>query len=180
MALWFVWAFDVQNGYHVLVHIGGWTLAILVGARIASIVIFGALARVFNVRDESAESLAHRHAYRYYPLLRRVIVLGDRHRHRAGAAAGVGRPMSSTCSRPGTIGHRFASALATIGVAAVIAVIVWEVVNVSVERRLDRWTTSGDLRARRASAHAPADAAQRALLRDRAGGRADRPERDSA
>jgi hypothetical protein len=27
MALWFVWAFDVQNGYHASVHIGGWTVA---------------------------------------------------------------------------------------------------------------------------------------------------------
>jgi small-conductance mechanosensitive channel len=30
-------------------------------------------------------------------------------------------------------------------VAAVIALVVWEIVNVSVERRLDSWTTSGDL-----------------------------------
>jgi small-conductance mechanosensitive channel len=47
--------------------------------------------------------------------------------------------------RTGTIGHRLASAIITIGVAAVIALLVWEGVNVSVEQRLDSWTTSGDL-----------------------------------
>ncbi|MFL9965808.1 mechanosensitive ion channel [Paraburkholderia sediminicola] len=144
MALWFVWAFDVQNGYHALVHIGGWTVAILVGARLGSIVIFGALARLFHVQDESDKSLVHRHAYRYYPLLRRVIswVIGI---ITALALLQVWGVDVVDLFRPGTIGHRLASALATIGVAAVVALIVWEIVNVSVERRLDSWTTSGDL-----------------------------------
>jgi small-conductance mechanosensitive channel len=144
MALWFVWAFDVQNGYHALLHVGGWTVAILVGARLASIVIFGALARLFQAQDESAKSLVHQHAYRYYPLLRRMIgwVIG------VVTALGLLQVWGADVVdlfRAGTIGHRFASALVTIGVAAIIALIVWEIVNVSVERRLERWTTSGDL-----------------------------------
>ncbi|MFM0143843.1 mechanosensitive ion channel family protein [Paraburkholderia sp. RL18-085-BIA-A] len=144
MALWFVWAFDVQNGYHALVHIGGWTLAVLVGARLASIVIFGALARLFHVQDEPEKSLVHQHAYRYYPLLRRVIgwVIGI---VTAFALLQVWGVDVVDLFRAGTIGHRLASALATIGVAAVVALIVWEVVNVTVERRLNSWTTSGDL-----------------------------------
>ena len=48
MALWFVWALDVQNGYHTLLHLGGISLAVLVGARVVSIVVFGALARIFH------------------------------------------------------------------------------------------------------------------------------------
>ncbi|WP_175149822.1 mechanosensitive ion channel family protein [Paraburkholderia ultramafica] len=144
MALWCVWAFDVRNGYRALIHIGGWTVAILVGARVVSIVIFGALARLFNVQDDSARSLLHQHAYRYYPLMRRVI----------GWVIGIVTALTLLqvwgvdvvdLFRPGTIGHRLASALATIGVAAIAALIVWEIVNVSVERRLDLWTTSGDL-----------------------------------
>ncbi|SEF12853.1 hypothetical protein SAMN02787142_7934 [Burkholderia sp. WP9] len=70
MALWLIWAFDVQNGYHTLLHLGGISLAVLVGARVVSIVIFGALARLFHVQDDAARSLVHQHAYRYYPLLR--------------------------------------------------------------------------------------------------------------
>ncbi|WP_233835695.1 mechanosensitive ion channel family protein [Paraburkholderia sp. ZP32-5] len=143
MALWFIWAFDVQNGYHALVNIGGMTLAILVGARLVSIVIFGALARIFDVQDES-RSLVHQHAYRYYPLLRRVVswIIGIVTALALLQAWGVD---VIDLFRAGTIGGRLASALVTIGVAAVVALVVWEVVNVAAERRLDDWTTRGDL-----------------------------------
>jgi len=144
MALWFVWALDVQNGYHTLLHLGGISLAVLVGARVASIVVFGALARLFNVQDDATKSLVHLHAYRYYPLLRRVVawVIGV---VTALALLQVWGVHVIDLFRAGTIGHRLASAIITIGVAAVIALLVWEGVNVSVEQRLDRWTASGDL-----------------------------------
>jgi small-conductance mechanosensitive channel len=143
MALWAIWAFDVQNGYHVLMHIGGWTLAVLVGARLVSIVIFGALARAFEVQDDGEMSLVHEHAYRYYPLLRRVVswIIGIATTFVLLQLWGVD---VVDLFRNGTIGHRLASALATIAVAAVIALIVWEAVNLSVERRLELWTSSGD------------------------------------
>jgi moderate conductance mechanosensitive channel len=144
MALWFVWAFDVRNGYHALVNIGGTTLAILIGARVVSIVIFGGLARIFHVQDEESRSLVHQHAYRYYPLLRRMVswILGIITALVLLQAWGVA---VVDLFRSGTIGHRLASALATIAVAAIVALVVWEVVNVSAERRLDNWTSRGDL-----------------------------------
>ncbi|REE21958.1 small-conductance mechanosensitive channel [Paraburkholderia sp. BL27I4N3] len=144
MALWFIWALDVQNGYHTLLHLGGISLAVLVGARVVSIVMFGALARLFNVQDDASKSVVHQHAYRYYPLLRRVVawVIGI---VTALALLQVWGVHVVDLFRTGTIGHRLASAIITIGVAAVIALLVWEGVNVSVEQRLDRWTTSGDL-----------------------------------
>ncbi|MEA3128265.1 MAG: moderate conductance mechanosensitive channel, partial [Paraburkholderia sp.] len=144
MALWFVWALDVQNGYHTLLHLGGITLAILVGARVASIVIFGAMARLFHAQDDATKSLVHEHAYRYYPLLRRVVawIIGI---VTALALLQVWGVDVVDLFRSGSVGHRLASAVITIGVAAVIALVVWEGVNVSVERRLERWTTSGDL-----------------------------------
>ncbi|HEX3638388.1 MAG TPA: mechanosensitive ion channel domain-containing protein, partial [Paraburkholderia sp.] len=144
MALWFVWALDVQNGYHTLMHLGGITLAILVGARVASIVILGAMARLFHAQDDAEKSLAHRHAYRYYPLLRRMVgwIIGI---VTALALLQVWGVDVVDLFRSGSVAHRLASAIVTIGVAAVIALVVWESVNVSVERRLDRWTTSGDL-----------------------------------
>ncbi|PRX30709.1 small-conductance mechanosensitive channel [Paraburkholderia sp. BL18I3N2] len=144
MALWFVWALDVQNGYHTLLHLGGISLAVLVGARVVSIVVFGALARLFNVQDDATKSLVHQHAYRYYPLLRRAVawIIGV---VTALALLQVWGVHVVDLFRTGTIGHRLASAIITIGVAAVIALLVWEGVNVSVEQRLDRWTASGDL-----------------------------------
>ncbi len=145
MALWFVWALDVRNGYHTLVHLGGISIAVLVGARLISIVVLGALARVFEVRDgDPDDSLVHQHAYRYYPLVRRVVswfigaitVLTLMQVWGANVVVLFGY---------GTIGHRLASALITIAVAAVVALFVWETVNVVVERRLHQWTTAGDM-----------------------------------
>ncbi|MCX4139774.1 MULTISPECIES: mechanosensitive ion channel family protein [Paraburkholderia] len=144
MALWSIWALDVQNGYRTLLHLGGITLAILVGARVVAIVIFGAMARLFNVQGDAEKSLVQQHAYRYYPLLRRVVawLIGI---VTALALLQVWGVDVGELFRAGSIGHRLASALVTIGVAAVIALVVWEGANVSIERRLDRWTTSGDL-----------------------------------
>jgi len=144
MALWFIWALDVRNGYQTLLHLGGLSLAVLVGARVVSIVIFGGLARFFDAQDDAEKSLVHRHAYRYYPLMRRIVswIVGVA---TVLALLQVWGVDVGDLFRNGTVGHRLASALATIGVAAVIALLVWESVNVSVERRLDRWTTSGDL-----------------------------------
>ena len=144
MALWFVWALDVRNGYHALLHLGGASLAVLVGARVLAIVIFGALARLFNGREDADRSLVNRHAYRYYPLARRVVawIIGI---VTALALLAVWGVDVGELFRDGSVGHRLASAIVTIGVAAVIALLVWESVNVSVERRLDRWTTTGDL-----------------------------------
>ncbi|ACC74389.1 mechanosensitive ion channel domain-containing protein [Paraburkholderia phymatum] len=145
MALWFVWALDVHNGYRTLLHLGGVSLAVLVAARVVSIVLFGALGRLFRAEEsDDKRSLVHQHAYRYYPLIRRV----------------VSTLLVVACAlvllqvwgfdvwqffRPGAIGHRLTSAVVTICVAAVIALVVWEVANVSVEKRLAQWTKSGDL-----------------------------------
>jgi small-conductance mechanosensitive channel len=133
MALWFIWALDVQNGYHALLHLGGMSLAVLVGARVLAIVVFGGLARLFNGHEDAAgKSLVHQHAFRYYPLLRRVVswIIGI---VTALALLQVWGVDVGELFRDGSVGHRLAS------------LIVWESVNVSVEQRLDRWTTSGDL-----------------------------------
>ena len=148
LALWFVWALDVRNGYRTLFHLFSVTVLVLVAARVVAIVAFGALGRLFHTAggedDLSDKSIVHRHAYRYYPLLRRVI--------RTAivvvtllALLQIWGLHVFTLFSSGGVGHRLASALVTIGVAAAFAVIVWEGANVAVEQRLERWTSSGDL-----------------------------------
>ncbi|VWD16823.1 mechanosensitive ion channel protein [Burkholderia lata] len=143
MALWFVWALDVHNGYRVLITLGGRSIAVMIGMRMVSIVVFGALARLFQGRDED-RTLVHLHAYRYYPLLRQIV---------SGAIGIVtivlllqiwGVPIFRAFET-GTIGHRLASALVTIAIAAIVALIVWEAANIAIERRLQRWTREGNL-----------------------------------
>jgi moderate conductance mechanosensitive channel len=143
MALWFVWALDVHNGYRVLVTLGGRSVAVLIGMRIVSIVVFGALARLFQRRDDD-RTLVHRHACRYYPLARRIV----------SAAVGLmtialllqvwGVPVWRAFE-VGTIGHRLASALVTIAIAAVVALVVWEAANIAIERRLQAWSQDGNV-----------------------------------
>ncbi|WP_034176940.1 mechanosensitive ion channel domain-containing protein [Burkholderia ambifaria] len=143
MALWFVWALDVHNGYRVLITLGGRSIAVMVGMRIVSIVVFGALARLFQRRDED-RTLVHLHAYRYYPLMRQIV---------SAVIAVVtvvlllqiwGVPIFHAFGT-GTIGHRLASALITIAIAAVVALLVWEAANIAIERRLQLWTREGNL-----------------------------------
>ncbi|WP_175967728.1 mechanosensitive ion channel domain-containing protein [Burkholderia sp. BCC0322] len=143
MALWFVWALDVHNGYRVLITLGGRSIAVMIGMRMVSIVVFGALARLFQGRDEDRTPV-HVHAYRYYPLLRQIV---------SGAIGIVtilvllqiwGVPIFRAFET-GTIGHRLASALVTIAIAAIVALIVWEAANIAIERRLQRWTREGNL-----------------------------------
>ncbi|CAB3962740.1 mechanosensitive ion channel protein [Burkholderia cenocepacia] len=143
MALWFVWALDVHNGYRVLITLGGRSIAVMIGMRIVSIVVFGALARLFQGRDED-RTIVHAHAYRYYPLLRQIV---------SGAIGIVtivlllqiwGVPIFRAFET-GTIGHRLASALVTIAIAAIVALVVWEAANIAIERRLQRWTREGNL-----------------------------------
>jgi moderate conductance mechanosensitive channel len=145
MALWFVWALDVRSGYRALEHVGSLTIAILLVARLVSILAFGAVAKLFQAEEEHAHrSLVHQHAYRYYPLLRRLlgwcitIVTAILMLQVWGANVLV-------VFRGGTIVHRFTTTLVTIAVAAAVALFVWEWVNVAVERRLNRWTKENDL-----------------------------------
>jgi small-conductance mechanosensitive channel len=148
LALWFVWALDVRNGYRTLFHLFSVTVLVLVAARVVAIVAFGALGRIFHTAggedDLSNKSIAHRHAYRYYPLLRRairtVIVVVT-----LLTLLQVWGLHVFTLFSSGGVGHQLASALVTIGVAAAFAVIVWEGANVMIEQRLQRWTSSGDL-----------------------------------
>jgi moderate conductance mechanosensitive channel len=152
IALWFVWALDVHNGYQTLFHLGGVSVIVLVAARVAAIVAFGALGRVFRSEaeeDDASRSIAHRHAYRYYPALRRIvqtlIVVVT-----IIALMQVWGIHVLQFFATGSVGKRLASALVTIAIAAAFAVLVWEAANVMVERRLEQWTTSGErLRAAR-------------------------------
>ncbi|MPV59661.1 mechanosensitive ion channel protein [Burkholderia sp. HI2761] len=143
MALWFVWALDVHNGYRVLITLGGRSIAVMIAMRMVSIVVFGALARLFQRREDD-RTLVHLHAYRYYPLLRRIV---------SGAIGIVtvllllqiwGVPIFRAFET-GTIGHRLASALVTIAIAAIVALVVWEAANIAIERRLQGWTRDGNL-----------------------------------
>ncbi|RKP45047.1 mechanosensitive ion channel domain-containing protein [Pararobbsia silviterrae] len=153
LALWLIWALDVNNGFETLVHLGGVSLLVLVLARVIAIVSLGALAHVFraNQNDDTddasvsrdGQSIVQRRAYRYYPMLQRSLSM------LIGIVAlltlldiwGI-HLLRFLVANP--IGHRLISALVTIAVAAAIAVIIWEATNILFERRLRKWTERGE------------------------------------
>ncbi|HTJ92000.1 MAG TPA: mechanosensitive ion channel domain-containing protein [Pararobbsia sp.] len=165
LALWFVWALDVNNGFETLVHLGGLSLLVLVVARVIAIVSLGALAHVFRANqnesgaDDAAatpgdaapaeKSIVQRRAYRYYPLVQKVVstVLSVIALLTLLDIWGV-HLLRFLASNP--VGHRLISALVTIAIAAAVAVVLWEAVNIAFERRLRKWTDRGEfLRATR-------------------------------
>ena len=144
IALWLVWALDVRNGYQMLLHLGGMSLGVLLVARVVAIVVLGALGRLFDRGENDATaSIAHRRAYRYYPLLRRLvsIVIGIA---ALVAMLGIWGIHVTHFFLENPIGHRLGSALTTIAIAALVAIVIWEIANVAAERRLDAWNTGGD------------------------------------
>jgi len=150
VASWFAWALNVKNGLSRVFDLLGQSIGILALARIVAIVLLGALARLFNRGEEPADqSPVVRRAHRYYPLLRKFVsaltglvtlvvllqVWGIDSLHWLAFAP---------------IGKSLMSAGVTVGVAAVIALLIWECANAFVERRLERWSEGEDrLRAAR-------------------------------
>ena len=144
MALWFVWALDVRNGYQALLEHGGFSLLVLVGARVVAIITFGVLGRLFKPQNGGMPSIALQRAQRYYPMLRRLVWLVVL----AAAAVLILRVWGIDVWRSFSgsfVGRQLVSACATVAIAAFAALLVWETINVSIERRLRRWTDAGDL-----------------------------------
>ena len=159
LALWLVWALDVNNGFETLIHLGGLSLAVLIVARVIAIVTLGGLAHLFRVSegdetsdDDSSQSdhsvapepsIVQRRAYRYYPMVRQFVsaVLGVIVVLTLLDIWGV-HLLRFLAANP--IGHRLLSAIITIAVAATVAVLIWEAVNITFERRLRIWTDHGE------------------------------------
>ncbi|WP_321925825.1 mechanosensitive ion channel family protein [Paraburkholderia guartelaensis] len=144
LALWFVWALDLRGGYAALLRAGGLSLVVLLAARVSAIVLLGALSRAFGLRDDQEKmSFGQRRAYRYYPALRRIVVVAiwivtlDLLLHVWGL-----RPARILALAP--MGHLLGSALLTIVIAVIAAVAIWEFANGAAERRLNAWTDAGD------------------------------------
>lgn len=147
IGVWVVWALGVEDGFPKLIHFIGVSAGILIAARIVTILVQGALGRVFRHRDgdaASANDARSRLSRRYYPIVSRVVsffmaVFTLIALAQAWGLDAVGWFMHAA------IGRSLASAAVTILVATVIAIAVWEAASFSIERRIAAWTAHGDL-----------------------------------
>ena len=141
LALWTVWALNVQNGYSLLLQYFIGTIVVLLGMRFVSIVALGLIDRGFRIKPEILQRFPglETRANRYLPLLRRVvstivIAIG------VIALLEVWGINAIVWFYGGQIGSRVVAAIATVGVAALIAAAVWEGSNALMDRQLSSLT----------------------------------------
>jgi moderate conductance mechanosensitive channel len=144
LALWTVWALRVHNGYALLAQYFLATVAVLAIARLLAIAITKGLDRTFRIQPDFSRQFPglEARANRYFPVLRQTIsaVIGV---ITIIALLEVWGIDAAAWFSSGQIGGRLLTALVTIAVAAVIALIVWEASNATIDRHLSRLVREG-------------------------------------
>lgn len=141
--IWVVGALGVDNGFEKLLHFLAVTAAVLVLARVISIATMAMLGKVFRAGHAEDAPLHIARASRYFPLAQRIayviIAIGT-----VFALLEVWGFETLAWLHTGTIGPRVLSASITIIVSLLVALFVWEGVNLIAESRLKRWSDAGD------------------------------------
>lgn len=144
LALWVVWALNIRDGYALLLQYFAGTIAVVLMARLLSIVLLSLIDRGFRINADILQKFPglETRANRYLPLLRRV-------------ASGVVTAVAIVALLQvwgvdaivwfygGQIGSRLVSAVLTVGIAVVIAVAVWEATNALMDHKLAALTREG-------------------------------------
>jgi len=139
LALWGVWALQIEDGFTRLLRASTLTLLVLTLARVLDLGLRRMLAGSFHI----AADIASRHpglearANRYLPLLKGGIsaVLTVLTMMTLLEVWGIG---SFAWFAPGELGSRLLSSLLSVGFTALMAVLVWEAANATLQRHLDR------------------------------------------
>jgi moderate conductance mechanosensitive channel len=141
LALWAVWALRVQNGYALLLQYFLSTVAVLVIARLVLVALTAILDRVFRISPDFIRRYPglEARANRYFPALR-ATVSGIVTAITIIALLEVWGIGVTTWFSSSPVGRRLLSAIATIGIAAAVALAVWEASNAGMERHLARLT----------------------------------------
>jgi small-conductance mechanosensitive channel len=154
VATWVLWSVGAENGFQRALQIFGWSAAVIVGASLVSIFALGAIDRAFIADRENTpqqvnhagqagqdEASALQSPYHLLALRATSLVIA------VGAfivLLQVWGVDTLSWFRPGSVGRRLAAALATIGITCALAFAAWEALNVSLCRRIERWTEAGD------------------------------------
>ena len=152
LGVWVVWALRIEDGFTRLLEFIGISAAIIVLGRLAAVLALGALGRLAGITEDSQteRSAANRSGLgsqlieQYYPLLRWLVSLVITVATLVALLEAWGLNALHWFA-PGTIGSSLASAFVTIVVAVAIALVVWQVANASIERRIARWREQGDM-----------------------------------
>jgi moderate conductance mechanosensitive channel len=141
---WIVWALHIRNGYALLAQYFLSTAAVLAIARLLSLAVTKGLDRTFRIEPDFIRRFPglEARANRYFPILRETIsvVIAI---ITIVALLEVWGIHATAWFSSGQIGGRLLTALATIAVAAIIALVVWEASNAAIERHLAQLIREG-------------------------------------
>jgi moderate conductance mechanosensitive channel len=146
LALWVVWAFQVQNGLARLAHLFIGTAAVLIGMRLVTILLLGGLEHGMRVPPGMAARYPglELRAHYYQPVLRQVITTIILVAGLTGLLEVWGLDLL-TWLRTNSIGGQLLSALTTIALLVVLAMLAWEGVNILLERHMALLTREAHL-----------------------------------
>ena len=144
LSLWAVWALNIRNGYSLLLQYFVGTVAVIVIARLASIVVLSLIDRGFRISPDLLQRFPglETRANRYLPLLRRIV---------SAIIAFIGFVAllevwgvdAIVWFYGGQIGSRLLSAVVTIAIAALAAAAIWEISNALMDRQLGALSRDG-------------------------------------
>jgi small-conductance mechanosensitive channel len=144
LALWAVWALNIRNGYSLLLQYFVGTMAVVLIARLATIVVLSLIDRGFRISPDILQRFPglETRANRYLPLLRKIVssviaLIGF------VALLEVWGVDAIVWFYGGQIGSRLLSAVVTIGIAALAAAAIWEVANALMDRQLNALSRDG-------------------------------------
>ncbi len=144
LALWAVWALNIRNGYALLLQYFLGTVAVVLVARLATIVVLSLIDRGFRISPDILKRFPglEARANRYLPLLRKIVT---------AVIAFIGLIAlfevwgvdAVVWFYGGQIGSRLLSAMMTIGIAALAAAAIWEISNALMDRQLSALSRDG-------------------------------------
>ena len=144
-ALWLVWAVELRNGYTRLVTFFVVTGTVLGLARLLSLLVMNALDRLRPGADLAAQHPAlESRAQFYYPVVRGLFMILLTLLTGFALLEVWGLGAWSWLLRTG-LGGRVVSAITLIGVTVVLAVLLWEGANATLEHQLNTLTKAGQL-----------------------------------
>ena len=143
VALWFVWAVELRNGYARLLHFFLVTVAVIVVSRLLAVVLLGGLDRLLlgprlAVRHPGLEA---RIAY-WYPIGRFLLMVVVGVLTALALLEVWGFPVIGWFGSTG-LGGRVVSAVTLIGVTVLLAVVVWEAANAGLESQIAKLRDAG-------------------------------------
>jgi len=144
LALWAVWALNIRNGYSLLLQYFVGTVVVALITRVAIMVTLSLIDRGFRIKPEILQRFPglEIRANRYLPLLRKIV---------SSVIAFIGFVAvlevwgvdAIVWFYGGQIGGRLISAVATIGIAVLIAAAIWEASNALLDRQINTLSRDG-------------------------------------